>query len=581
MTGFAEVLDENTSLRRRRAEDAATIRAYEQRLRESDERHAADAVTIREQAERLDEQEQLIRQQAERIAELEAKVEALVQSQEAFAQAFELLQKKREIAKAERFIADASQGKLFDDENVRLPPRDPALQSSEEAEAEANVGAPADRRRRSRAQGGHPRRGRRKLADVDLPKRTVTVPVGDANCPTCGDGLAVTGSTTSHRVGWVPGRFQILVVEREQCACPNHPEGGSYAAPEPFLLPGALCDDAMLAQVVVDKYEDHLPLNRQSKRMARRGLPIGTNVLSSWLAKGFSCVKSVVKALQKEVVVGQLVLSDDTGHPVQDKGDGTLRNGRLWAFTDQRQAFYVFSPNKKGDHPKNVLEGLGFKGGTLVADGGSEYNLAESKLKLRRGGCWSHLRRYFTTAAVLEPQAKVVLPTIQDLFLIERELASLEPDARLAARRERSAPLVDGLYQFIEDLGPSLRPTSLLAQACGYALSQQSRMRLFLEDGAVPLHNNLSELLLRQHVVGRKNWMFSRSEGGAIAAAGWLSLIASAKLQGLVPLEYLYDLFQRLPSYPSQRVHELTPLNWRRAVEEGRLKPVPVGQFLM
>jgi transposase len=310
-------------------------------------------------------------------------------------------------------------------------------------------------------------------------------------------------------------------------------------------------------------------------------MPFGTNVLAGWVLRGFRQVRPVVEALCKQVVEDQLVLSDDTGHPVQDKGDGTLRKGRLWVFTDQRQAFYAFSPDKKGVHPKTILSELGFEGGTLVADGGSEYDLAEAALGLERGGCWSHFRRYFTTAAILEPEAEAVLPTFQDLFMIERELKGLDPDDRLAVRQERSAPLVDGVYTFIEQLSPSLRPSSLLSKACGYGISQKTRMHRFLADGRVPLNNNISELLLRQAVVGRKNWMFSRSEGGALAAAGWYSLIESAKLQGVVPLLYLHDLFQRLPNWPSNRVHELTPMRWRQAVEAGVFEPVPPGQFLM
>ena len=95
----------------------------------------------------------------------------------------------------------------------------------------------------------------------------------------------------------------------------------------------------------------------------------------------------------------------------------------------------------------------------------------------------------------------------------------------------------------------------------------------------MPLHNNLSELLIRQPVVGRKNWLFSGSSGGAEATAGWYSLVQSAKMQGLDPGAYLYDLFKRLPSWPSRRVGELTPLNWRLAVEAGDLKPIPWGTF--
>ncbi len=550
MAGLAEVLDENTALR--------------QKLAQSEARN-------REQAERFSEQ-------LEELEELKRKLEAVQQINDKLTRALELIQKQRELAQAERFIADQNQQRLFEDDDIEVPPRDPELEAADEDSADDE---PTDGRRKSRKNGGHPRRGRRKLKDLDLPKKKVTVPVAEASCLSCGQGLKVTGTTTSHRTRWVPGHFEILEVEREQCACPNHPEAGTYAASEPFLLPRSMCDDGLLARVIVDKHEDHLPLNRQSKRFARQGMPFGTNVLAGWLLRGFEQVRPVVEALSKQVVEDQLVLSDDTGHPVQDKGDGTLRKGRLWVFTDQRQAFYAFSPNKKGVHPKTILSELGFEGGTLIADGGSEYNLAEAELGLERGGCWSHFRRYFTTAAILEPKAKAVLPTIQDLFMIERELKTLDPDDRLAIRKERSAPLVDGVYGFIEELSPNLRPTSLLSKACGYGISQKSRMHRFLEDGRVPLQNNISELLLRQAVVGRKNWMFSRSEGGAVAAAGWYSLIESAKLQGVVPLLYLHDLFQRLPNWPATRVAELTPMRWRQAVEAGRFEPVPPGQFLM
>lgn len=561
MAGLAEVLDENNALRKELA-------AREQLLAEREQELA------RLQRELADLLEKIAQVQAKN-AEHELKLTELATLNDRLQQTLDLIEKQRQIARAERFIADQNQVPMFDD--VQVPPRDPALQGEEE-EASADEKPLRDGRKRSRKDGGHPRRGRRKLDDLDLPQTTVEVPVAPADCTTCGRPLEVTGTTTSHRLRWVPGHFQVLKVVREQCACPDHP--GTYAATEPFLLERSMCDDGLLARVIVDKYEDHLPLNRQCRRMNRQGLSIGTNVLSNWTCRSAAIVRPVVNALMTQVVLQQILLSDDTGHPVQDRGDGQLRKGRMWVFTDQRQAFYTFSPNKKGIHPETILARLGFEGCTLVADGGNEYDLAEASLGLTRGGCWSHFRRYFTTAAVLEDKAKVVLPTFRDLFLIERELKELEPEARLAIRQERSAPLVAGIYKFIEEAGPSLRPKSLLAKACGYGLSQRSRMHLFLEDGRVPMHNNLSELLLRQAVVGRKSWIFSGSEGGAIAAAGWYSLISSAKLQGLDPLMYLHDLFQRLPGHPANRVGELTPMNWRLAVEAGELEPVPPGHFL-
>ncbi|MCP5071390.1 MAG: IS66 family transposase [bacterium] len=502
MAGLAEVLDENTALRQRLAEGETVIRQQAEQLREL--------------GVQVSQATQAVNELAEKNSQLDRKLAAVMQVNDKLARALELIDKQRKLARAERFIADENQGQLFDRDGVQLPPRDPELQANGDDD-----NAPTDGRRKGRDKGGHPRKGRRKLADLDLPKKKVDVPVDEASCTTCGDSLTVTGTTTSHRVGWVPGHFEVLVVEREQCACPKHPEAGTYAASEPFLLPGSMCDDGLLARIIVDKHEDHLPLNRQSRRLARQGMPFGTNVLAGWVLRGFEWVRPVVDALSRQVVVDQLVLSDDTGHPVQDKGDGTLRKGRLWVFTDQRQAFYAFSSNKKGEHPLTILSDLGFEGGTLVADGGSEYNRAEAALALDRGGCWSHLRRYFTTAAILEPKAKLVLPTFRDLFLSERELAALDPEDRLESRLERSAPLVEGVYAFIEEIGLSLRPASLLAKACGYGLSQKSRMLRFLADGRVPLHNNLSELLLRQPVVTRSLYATS----GNIDEQGLLGLV--------------------------------------------------------
>ncbi len=143
-----------------------------------------------------------------------------------------------------------------------------------------------------------------------------------------------------------------------------------------------------------------------------------------------------------------------------------------------------------------------------------------------------------------------------------------------ARRQARSAPLVDGFYKWVRAVAVKVRPGSKLGVAVGYALNQEARMRLFLAFGDVPLHNNISELLFRGPIVGRKNWLFNGSEGGACAAADWFSLIASCRMQRVDPWLYLYDVFGRLPDQSSKRVHELTPLNWRLGVEKGDIVPI-------
>lgn len=503
--------------------------------------------------------------QAAQVALLQQQVEALKASNEQFARHFEFIEKRRQLAAAERFEASQRQSSLFDGIEVTAPPRDPALEKKDPAEGRKKQ----DRRKSA----DHPRKGRRDVSTLSFPRRKVEAPVKASDCERCGGARELVEPRVSHRVGWEPGRFTVVEVHQQRCQCPRCPKPDVWAAPEPFLLPGAMCDDGLLARVIVDKFGDHLPLNRQADRMTREGFPISENVLCGWVRQGRDQVRLLVDALRGQVAATSTLLGDDSGFPVQDGTDGKLANGRLWVFTDQRQAFFAFSRTKEGEHPAAVLAELGVAGIRLVVDGGSEYNEAETSLGLTRGGCWSHLRRYFFNASLQHSEADAGLTTIQDLFQIEREIADASPAERLEVRKQRSAPLVDGFFTWVKAMTPKVRPGSKLGDAVGYAVSQEQRMRVFLAHGDVPFHNNLSELMLRQPIVGRKNWLFSGSQGGARAAADWFSLIASCRLQRVDPWVYLYDVFGRLPDHSAKWVHELTPLNWRLAVEAGDIVP--------
>lgn len=507
--------------------------------------------------------------QSAKLAELEEKLAAVQSNHELLTKHLEFLDKKRQLAAAERFIADQRQVQLFEGTEVSVPPRDPKVEAEDAERAQV-----ADKRKTAK----HPRKGRRNVADLPFPKIVVHAPATASACETCGHAREAAEPKVTHRIAWQPGRYVVHEVHQERCACPKCPNPEVWTAPQPYLLLDSMCDDGLLVRVLVDKFGDHVPLNRQAKRMGSEGLKIGSNVLSGWVCRAFREVRPLVGALQAQVCASKLLQTDDSGLPVQDGTDGKLANGRLWVFTDQRQAFFSFSRTKEGEHPAELLERLGVTG-KLVADGGSEYNLVVGKLGLQRGGCWSHLRRYFFDASLQHDEANVALTAIHDLFMIERDLVELSAAERLEARHARSKPLVDGLYDWVKAMSRIERPQSKLGGALGYALNQESRMRLFLTDAAVPIHNNLSELLLRQPIVGRKNWLFSRSEGGAEAAAGWFSLISSCMLQAIDPARYLYDVFRRLPDQPAKWVHELTPLNWRLAVEAGDIVPMSPGQL--
>lgn len=542
MSGLGETLEENSRLRER----LASVEAAAALLLAQVESAAAERDSAVASRDTLASEHDLAL----------AKVDLLTRRTERLELLLARFQNKLRGPASERFVAD--QPSLFEG----LPTPVPAVLLPSEADTErdeADAHPP-----RAKPTRGTPKR-RNLSADTSLPHRTVpaVMPEGAA-CAGCGGDLRVIGTSVAHRVEWVSGHFEILDIVREKCACPACPSEGVLSAELPFALPGALCGNGLLGRVLVDKFADHLPLNRQATRMAREGFEVDTTTLSSWVVRAAAMLQPLAKAVRDEVLSADVLQADDTGFPVQDGTGGQLRKGRLWAFTDQEQVVYVFTDTKQGVHPAAFLEG--FRGHTLVVDGGSEFNAAVDALALERAGCWSHARRYFHEARDAHPrEAGVVLDVVQRLFLLERGWAALTPEERRDARQREAAPLVDGLLRWAEQLSTVARPTSALGSAIGYLRNQEDTLRVFLDDGAVPLHNNLSELLLRQPVVGRKNWLFAGSEGGALAAATMFTLIGSCRLQGIDPTMWLTEVLAKLTLWPANRVRELTPKGWKQA----------------
>jgi transposase len=502
------------------------------------------------------EQELCLAQQAESLAELKAKVEELIASNEDLAQRLELLRLKSAGRKNERDLDDKIIPLPFPNPVLTPPPRLPGKENKEEEEEEKESKPQKPRIRRNLAENS------------TLSKRKVECKVApSASCQKCGGALKVFGTSTSYRLEWVPGHFETLVVERERCACPSCPSEGVMVAPDPgFALPRALCGNGLLARVLVDKFADRIPLNLQAKRMQREGLEISVSTLCDWVCGGARFLRPIVEAIRTRLMAGAWGQVDDTGLPVQDGVDGHLRKGRLWAFTDQKEVLYTFTGTKEGKHPATFLST--FQGKVLLADRGSEFNQVVLKKDLERAACWSHLRRYFFDCRTFHPaETKLALGTIRDLFSLEDGLVGAPLEVIRETRQRESRPLVEGLFAWMMGLSQSTRPKSLLGAALQYGLNGKEEFEVFLRRPEIPMHNNRSELALRGPVVGRKQWLFAGSEGGALAAADLFTVVESCVMQAIDCEEYLTDIFGRLDRHPVNRVHELTPLYWRLSRE--------------
>lgn len=550
MTGLATLLQENARLRA--AAEAERVRA--QLLAEQ---LGARDTQLTQQTEQLSALNAQLAEQTRQLALRDAQLAELRAFAEGAAQKLELLTLKARGPASQRYIPER-QLPLPSLTEQLPPPRAPQPELPEPPPQTDTDRSRPRSRRRNRASLAH------------LPARPVRCRASaDAACARCGGPLRVIGQAESFRVEWVPGHFIVEDVSRDKCACPGCPGEGVLTVPGPYALDRALCGNGLLARVLVDKFADHLPLNRQAQRMAREGLDVTSGTLASWVLAAAELLRPVANAVQRQILAEPTLLADNTGLPVQDGDEGALRKGRLWAFTDQAQVRYVFTDTKHGKHPEQILKD--YKGKVLLVDGGSEFNQAVRTLGLERAGCWSHLRSYFFDARHHHPEeAAIALGHVRLLFLTERQGLGLPSDQLLTLRQTCSAPVVDAFYRWVRAMQPHVRPTSKLAEALRYALNQEPVLRLFLQHGTLPLHNNLSELLLRQAVVGRKNWLFARSEGGAAAAADLYTLIGSCLLQGLDPHAYLVDVLARLPQHPVNQVGQLTPSAWRECHRVGR-----------
>jgi len=337
------------------------------------------------------------------------------------------------------------------------------------------------------------------------------------------------------------------------------------AAPLDLPIERALAGPGLLADTIVRRFQDHLPLNRLEQIYAREGLPLARSTVCGWQSELADTVKRLIEAMWEDARGSPYLCTDATGVLVQAKE--RCRTGHFFVVVaPDRHVLFRFSPRHDGAAVDRMLEGYR---GYLVADAHAVYDHLYTDGSIVEVGCWAHSRRYFFKALSSEPErAREALALIGELFRIEREQASQPARVRQQVRQAQSKPVVERFFAWCEQQRDEVLDDTPMHKGVRYALNQREALERFLEDGRLPLHNNGSELQLRRQAVGRKAWLFVGSEQGAEVNTTFVSLLASCQMHGIEPWAYLRDLFCLLPDWKTSRILELAPAYWRQTLEQ-------------
>ncbi len=464
-----------------------------------------------------------------------------------------------------------------------------ALEEAETAKAEAIAAQPpqpepdAANADAQSAEGLKPQKKKRRQLPPELPRRDVVhMPAGV--CRTCGGAeLRKVGESVTEVLRYVPGHFEVDRHVRPACSCRKCET--MVQAPMPELpIPRGMVDASFLAHILVAKFCDHLPLYRQAEIYARLGLDIDRSQLAEWLGHVAWLLKPLVELIAAHVMAGRVIHADDTPVDVLAPGTGKTKTGRLWVYLrDERPhagtappaVLYRYTPDRKGEHCRRELADFT---GWLHADGysgfGRLYEIAGMKAsdaalmhgppRVAEVGCWSHVRRGFWDewGSHKSAIAKEALDRIGALFDIERPIAGSPPDIRRAVRQRAARPRIDELATWLDAQLQKIPGKSDLAGAIRYARSRWHALTRYLDDGRLEISNNAAENQIRPAALGRKNWLFCGSDAGGERAAGFYTLVRTARLNGVEPESWLTDVIARIGSHPINRLAELLPWKW-------------------
>lgn len=457
---------------------------------------------------------------------------------------------------------------LSDDERAKLPASKPIDTQEKGTQSETPT---------------KPKRQKRLVIPDNLDIHTIIHEPPSTTCE-CGCQMTQIGQDVQDKLGFKPKQFYRERHVYPKYTCRNaqcHREKLVQAKTEPQIIDKSVATPELLAHILISKYADHLPLYRQSLIYQRSGVYLSDSTLADWVGRCGVQLVFLVNRLRQMILTQPILHADETpvkvlnGYGMKD-AKGKLKQGYVWAYVTPKHSpikavVYDFAQGRGSEHPNAFLKG--FKG-KLICDGYNGY-----KPLFGRGvievGCMAHARRKFhelhvTGQSLISIEA---LELFQSLYAVEREIderfeknpTPMPRDAQIVRqiRQQKAKPIADRLYAWLQQKRLGTTKNADITKAIEYCLKRWQALTRYLDDGNLPIDNNWAENQMRPWALGRKNWLFAGSLESGQRAASIMSLIQSARLNGLDPYAYLADVLRRLPTHPDSQIDDLLPHCWK------------------
>lgn len=496
----------------------------------------------------LQKQEKSLRQEAEKLMKVErnlAHKEHKISDLE-----FQLAYYKRLAfgQKRERFEGDKNQMSL---------PFEMEPQKAEKQEAELKEKLTYERRKRTSAH-----KGRIALPEHLAVEEIEIYPDGDITDMVC------IGKEVTDELEYEPARYYIKRYIRYKYA-PKSKEGVIIGELPQRVIEKGIPGAGLLASILVDKYQDHLPLYRQLQRFKRAEIPIASSTLEGWTRQSLKIIDILYRHLLEDIRSKGYLQSDETPIKVMDPAKkGKTHQGYYWVHhcPIDGSVLFDYQPGRSREAADHVL--AGFKG-YLQSDGYAVYDSIGKREGVTHLNCWAHARREFDKALDNDKErAEKALTFIQKLYAVEaiaRE-KNLEPQQRKALRLQESLPVINefGKWMFDQMKHQLILPRSPIGKAFRYSMDRWEQLSAYLNDGILEIDNNLVENAIRPLAIGRKNYLFAGSHNAAQRAAGIYSFFAICKKHEVNPYEWLKYTLENIMSINHKDIRNLYPQNYKK-----------------